>query len=151
MQCKMYVVRTDKVNSTVHRCCAKKARVFLRVTYASVRKHYENGTSTDAFGFCLDCSRGMEDPKKWRYGWQAWPSDWLNGTVLKLRGEVSSVEFCTEKEASGERTAGAHADLKARIKVIMRQKNHEKIEPETWAEIFSDCVDEITVEAVQNA
>jgi len=33
----------------------------------------------------------------------------------------------------------------------MRQKNHEKIEPETWAEIFSDCVDEITVEAVQNA
>jgi len=140
MQCKM----SDKVNSTVHRCCAKKARVFLRVTYASVRKHYENGSSTDAFGFCLDCSRGMEDPKKWRSGWQA-------GTVIKLRGEVASVEFCTEKEASGERTAGAHAGLKARIKVIMRQKNHEKIEPETWAEIFSDCVDEITVEAVQNA
>ena len=143
MQCKKYVMKA--VSGRMHpRCCSKKAKFFLRATYLFVRSHYENGKNADAFGFCPECAQGMDNVANWKIGWTA-------GSILRLRGPVASVESCTEEEASGERLAGEHADLKARIKIIMRQKNHVKIEPETWAEIFSDCVDEYIVEAVQNA
>jgi hypothetical protein len=147
MNCKRYIRRASGHPHHKHEPgsnCLRKARVFYRVTYSEIAFSYlKNGRQDDGFGFCEECAKGMDKRAAWRRGN-------MPGEVSRLRGTVKAVVPCTEAEATGERDTNAHADIKARVKAIMGQRNHEKIEPETWAEIFRDCVDEVVVEKTMN-
>lgn len=125
------------------RKCKRGAKYFFRVKYSAVRKHWDNGKQEDVIGFCPSCAPGMDQPRSYTMGWTA-------GTVARLRGDVGEVTPCAAADAKDDVPESKHADLKARIVAIMGQKNNQDIAPESWDELFADCVRDHVVKTVMS-
>ena len=122
--------------------CPKTARTFFIVSY--VQGAGARYVRDEAFGFCDECSTGMEDVASWKTGW-------FEGNVCRMQRAVASVTPCTEADAESSRAGGRHDALKGRIKAIMAQANTARLTPEEWSKLLRECVEEFVVQSVMGS
>jgi hypothetical protein len=92
----------------------------------------------DVFGFCSRHIDGMHNV-----------SNWCNGYVMHLRGDVIKVVQCLPEECKEDKADNRRADLKQRLLNIMNQKNMVCY-ADQWEEIFEEVAKEFHILKVLN-
>jgi hypothetical protein len=145
MRCKRIVrfsSKTANPNEWRHGNCANKAVTFYVADFVSNEGH----TTTRTFGFCPNCSEGMNNISAWQSGWQS-------GCVFKMpyRHKLVSIAPSNENEAKVNAKELEVEFIKDSLKKLFKLKKNSKFTVEDWVRMFKSALDESVIESVMRS